>query len=96
MEASCYFATTNMQSPSTTIFLTPAQKAWILHLVPHYQQLYRSWYWVMLAETLYKKTSIRVSNIRLQNLIMSYSVHSSQVLIYLLASNLTTHFCTTE
>ncbi len=52
--------TTNMQSPpsSTTIFLPPTQKAWILQLVPHYQWLYRAWYWVMLAETLQKNLNL--------------------------------------
>ena len=68
-------STPSMQStPPRTVWLTRSQKEWIVVLLPCYKKCYPLRYWVMLAELLYQKTLLRVSNSRLRNLIISYMV----------------------
>lgn len=44
-----------------------------MRLVPHYQRLYPTQYWVVLSEVLYQKTSRRVSSIKISSIPTSHT-----------------------
>jgi hypothetical protein len=62
---------------SSKVWLTETQKAWICTLVPHFQQAYKTCFWVVLADSLQHKLGIEMSASRLQSTILSYQVPPS-------------------